>query len=89
MIPANIDYQAIIQDLIGFGFGPYKIDLVCGFYEGATSDLMTGRSREMGYQRSARLYNFWWDERQRRGLHVLTSSVPLFPGYSPAALATT
>lgn len=89
MIPANIDCLAIIGDLVEYGFGPYKIDLVCGFYEGATADLLAGRVREMSYQRTARLYNFWWDERQRRGQQVFTSHVPLCPGYSPEAAATT
>ena len=89
MIPASIDYRAVINDLIEFGFGPYKIDLVCGFYEGATADLITGRHMDMSYQRTARLYNFWWDERQRRGMEVFSSCIPLFPGKSPVAVATT
>lgn len=89
MIPASIDYQAIIHDLIEYGFGPYKIDLVCGFYEGATADMLNGRNREMSYQRAARLYNFWWDERTARGLQVFTPHAQLFPGNTPAVAATT
>lgn len=88
MIPANIDYRAIIEDLVSYGFGPYKIDLVCGLYEGAISDMRNGRFQEMSYQRAARLYNFWWDERAKRGQQVFTPAVPLFPGNIPVALAT-
>lgn len=89
MIPACIDYSAIIEDLVGYGFGPYKIDLICGFSEGSVADLRAGVCREMSYARSARLYNFWWDERAKRGQHVYTSHVPLFPGNTPVAYATT
>lgn len=89
MIPANIDYRAIVQELESFGFGPYKIDLICGFHEGAVADIAAGRTREMSYQRAARLYNFWWDERVKRGRDEITSFIPLFPGNTPVALATT
>lgn len=89
MIPACIDYRAIVEELVDFGYGPHKIDLVCGFYEGAAVRLLDGRVCEMSYERTARLYNFWWDERARRGLEVLTPRVPLVPVYMPVALATT
>lgn len=89
MIPANIDYQAIVRELNSYGFGNYKIDTICGFADGCVAYVMAGYNRDMTYQRAARLYNFWCEERTQRGLDVLTPMFPLFPEKTPALVATT
>ena len=92
MIPANIDYQSIVEELQRFGISAYKLELICGFSEGYISrHLLRGHYRDMTYQRAARLYNFWCEERQMRGLEVLTPIVPIFTTAekSPALVATT
>jgi hypothetical protein len=78
MIPANIDYVAIVEELNAWGMGDYKLELICGFSEGYLRHLKNGSYRDMTYQRAARLYNFWCDERQARGMQVFTALVPLF-----------
>lgn len=67
MIPANIDHCAIVEDLNRWGIVDYKIEIICGFSQGYISHVRAGRVRQMIYQRAARLYNFWLDERQTRG----------------------
>lgn len=79
MIPANIDYRAIVLELQSFGITSYKLELICGYADGYITHLMAGNYRDMTYQRAARLYNFWCDERISRGLNVYTSLVSLFP----------
>lgn len=79
MIPANIDYRAIVQELNSFGIGDYKLEVICGFSDGYIRHLKDGSYRDMTYQRAARLYNFWCEERELRGLNVFTRIVPLLP----------
>lgn len=92
MIPANIDYVALVEELNSFGIGDYKLELICGFSDGYIRHLKNGSYRDMTYQRAARLYNFWAEERKLRGLHVLTVMVPMFGGSTEnnqALVATT
>lgn len=90
MIPANIDYVAIVRELATFGYGNRKLDLICGFAEGSIAYIVAGDNRDMTYQRAARLYNLWWEERQMRGLEALTPMVALFSAEkTPAVYATT
>lgn len=89
MIPANIDYQAVVQELNKFGINNYKLEAICGFSEGYITHLMAGDYRDMSYQRAARLYNFWCEERQARGLWVFTSMVNIFAPEKNQALAAT
>lgn len=83
MIPANIDYQSIVQELNAFGIGDYKLEAICGFSDGYIRHLKNGSYRDMTYQRAARLYNFWCEERALRGLDVFTHIAPLFPVDAP------
>lgn len=80
MIPANIDYCAIVRELVTWGIVPSKIELICGFSQGYVSHMLEGRYKDMTYQRAARLYNFWWDERELRGLNTMQvlSVAPMF-----------
>jgi hypothetical protein len=65
-IPANIDHIALVRDLNRWGISDYKIEAICGFSVGYVSHLKkTGGAQQMGYQRAARLYNFWFDEHSR------------------------
>jgi hypothetical protein len=66
MIPANIDHVAICHDLNEWGIKDYKIEMICGFTEGYVHHLKTGGVRQMAYQRAARLYNFWFEEKAAR-----------------------
>ena len=59
MIPAQIDHQAIISDLKGWGWCDFKIEMACGFSSGYIAQLKCGNIQEMGYQKAARLFNFW------------------------------
>ena len=68
MIPANVDHVAIIGDLNAWGIADYKIEAICGFSIGYVNHLKTGGVRQMAYQRAARLYNFWFEERLARAL---------------------
>lgn len=65
-IPANIDHVSIVEELNRWGVRDAKIELVCGFSQGYISHIKAGDVQQMIYQRAARLYNFWWDELQRR-----------------------
>ena len=68
MIPPNIDHRSIIADLNEWGIGDYKIELVCGFAQSYVGQLKNANIRQMTYQRAARLYNFWCEERDSRRL---------------------
>lgn len=79
MIPANIDHVAIVRDLNRWGIADYKIQMICGFTDGYVQHLKAGRVQQMNYQRAARLYNFWWEELQRRSaptesIHTLAAT---------------
>jgi hypothetical protein len=63
MIPANIDQVHLIQDLNEWGLNDYKIKEILGFSEGYIAQLKCGNITQMSYQRAARLYNFWFEER--------------------------
>lgn len=84
MIPANIDHVSIVRDLNKWGILDYKIEAICGFSEGYVNHLKTGGVRQMAYQRAARLYNFWWEERVAR---LVAPSAPL--EFSQCLSATT
>jgi hypothetical protein len=62
MIPANIDYVSIFNDLNKLGISDYKIEAMCGLAEGHISHLRAGRRQQMAYQRAARVYNLWFEE---------------------------
>lgn len=83
MIPANIDHVAIVRELNEWGIADYKIEAICGFSIGYVNHLKTGGVRQMAYQRAARLYNFWWaekDERERRRvIAAITIELPQCP----------
>jgi hypothetical protein len=66
MIPANVDHIGIIADLNTWGIRDYKIELCCNFSEGYVAQLKCGNVKQMAYQRAARLYNFWFEERVSR-----------------------
>jgi hypothetical protein len=78
MIPASIDYKAIVLELNSWGIGDYKIELICGLAKSAVAHLKDNNDRDMTYQRAARLYNFWWDERTARGLNAFSVIAPVF-----------
>lgn len=73
-IPANIDHVAIIKDLNRWGIGDRKIEAICGFSDGYARHAKAGNFVEMGYQKAARLYNFWLDECRLRGLRISWAS---------------
>ena len=77
MIPANIDHVAIVADLNQWGIGDYKIEMICGFSVGYVNHLKTGGVRQMAYQRAARLYNFWFEERVSRMLQAPSTTMTL------------
>lgn len=88
-IPANIDYLAIVEELNAWGLGDYKIEAICGFSQGYVGHMKNGRYHDMTYQRAARLYNFWCEERQLRGLEVFTRmGPPLFENCQGLAATT-
>jgi hypothetical protein len=62
VIPANIDYLAIIEDLNRWGIRDYKIEAICGLGQGRISQVKSGWAKRMLYENAARLYNFWLDE---------------------------
>lgn len=66
-IPGNIDHLGIITDLKSWGLLDSKIELICGFSTGYVARLRHGHVKQMTYQRAARLYNFWVDE---KGQHL-------------------
>lgn len=70
MIPANLDYLAILEDLNRWGIRDYKIEAICGLGQGRVSQFKCGWAKSMVYENAARLYNFWFDEAQRRGIDV-------------------
>ena len=74
MIPANIDHVAILLELNAWGLRDYKIEAICGFSVGYVAQLKCGNVQQMTYQRAARLYNFWFDERGQRVPHETLSS---------------
>lgn len=70
MIPAHIDYLALLADLNEWGIRDYKIEAICGLPEGRIAKLKCGATRDMVYPNAARLYNFWFDEAAARGIDV-------------------
>ncbi len=70
MIPANLDYLALLSDLNGWGIRDYKIEAICGLNQGLVAKLKCGAQRSMLYENAARLYNFWLDEAIARGAKV-------------------
>jgi hypothetical protein len=66
MIPANIDHVSIIAELNAWGLRDYKIELICGFSVGYVAQLKCGNVAQMTYQRAARLFNFWEEEKVLR-----------------------
>ena len=76
MIPCQIDLVAILADLNGWGIRDYKIEAICGYSEGYISHVKAGRLVRMSYDRTARLYNFWFDERRQR-MNVSRGTEPI------------
>lgn len=70
MIPANIDHVHIVGELNAWGIQDYKIEAICGFSIGYVNHLKTGGVRQMAYQRAARLYNFWFEEKGLRAIEI-------------------
>lgn len=70
MIPANLDYMALVRDLNGWGIRDFKIEAICGLNQGLVAKLKCGAQRSMHYENAARLYNFWHDEAVAHGAHV-------------------
>lgn len=68
MIPANIDLLGIIADLNRWGIGDRKIEAICNFSVGYATHTKNGKIKEMSYQKAARLYNFWLEECELRGV---------------------
>jgi hypothetical protein len=88
MIPANLDYVSIVEELNSWGIVDYKIEVICGFSQGYIRHMKAGTYQDMTYQRAARLYNFWAEERQDRGLDVLTRMGPLLENNQHLAATT-
>jgi hypothetical protein len=63
MIPANIDHVGIIKNLNSWGIKDYKIEQILGYAHGYVAQLKCGNIEQMTYQRAARLYNFWEEEK--------------------------
>ena len=70
MIPANLDYLAMLADLNRWGIRDFKIEAICDLNQGLVAKLKCGAQRSMHYENAARLYNFWHDEAIERGAHV-------------------
>jgi hypothetical protein len=70
MIPARLDYLAMIADLNRWGIRDYKIENICALNQGLIAKLKCAAQRSMGYEKAARLYNFWLDEALAHGEHV-------------------
>lgn len=70
-IPANIDHVALVEELNAWGYRDAKIELICGFSQGYILAIKKGRVGQMIYQRAARLYNFWEEERERRTIEPI------------------
>jgi hypothetical protein len=83
VIPANLDYLAILADLNDWGIRDYKIEAICGFGVGHVAQLKCGAIKDMKYPNAARLYNFWFSEAQER------TEVPRETSRSHTATATT
>jgi hypothetical protein len=64
VIPANIDHGALLADLNRWGIVDFKIEMICGLSRGYVSQLKKRPDTSMTYQLAARLYNFWFDERE-------------------------
>ena len=71
MIPANIDQIHLIKDLNEWGINDYKLKEILGFSEGYIAQLKCGNITQMSYNKAARLYNFWYAERELH-LQILT-----------------
>lgn len=65
MIPANLDYLCIFNELNAKGISDYKIEAMCSLTDGHISHMRAGHWHEMTYQRAARVYNLWFEEVQR------------------------
>lgn len=70
MIPANVDYLALLGDLNRWGIRDYKIEAICGLGNGHVAQLKCGAIKDMKYRNAARLYNFWFDESLAHGEDV-------------------
>lgn len=74
MIPANIDQTTLLADLNAWGLNDYKIKEILGFSEGYIAQLKCGNIAQMSYQRAARLYNLWDEERMLRVQRLQTQT---------------
>lgn len=63
-LPLAIDAQAIRQDLLRWGWNDYKIEAAIGASAGYMAKLADRRN--IGYSMTARLFNLWEFERDRR-----------------------
>ena len=63
MIPLEIDAPQLIADLNAWGWKDHKIEMVCGFSQGYVAQVRFGSIKLLSYQRAARLYNFWEQQR--------------------------
>ncbi len=70
MIPASLDYLAMITQLNDWGIRDFKIETICYLNRGHVAKIKCGAQRSMVYENAARLYNFWHDEAIARGVHV-------------------
>ena len=62
MIPAHLDFNALIADLNAAGLTRSKIEYLCGFSECYLSHLTRGKISDMTYRRAAKLYNLHQQE---------------------------
>lgn len=58
MIPETIDCIALLDELNTWGWCDYKINEACHFPPGYVADLRRRGTRNPGYQRAAKIYNF-------------------------------
>lgn len=70
MIPAHLDFNALIADLEGVGLCRSKIEYLCGFSECYLSHVTRGKISDMTYRRAAKLYNLHAREVGQKSLPI-------------------
>lgn len=70
MIPANLDYVSMIEDLNGFGWTDYRLDAILGYSAGYCAQVRCRNIKDPTYPKASRLYNFWFAERVARHMPV-------------------
>lgn len=63
MIPVQVDLLAMAKDLNAWGWRDNKIEIHAGLGRGYMAQIRCGNIKAPSYDKAARLYNFWIEER--------------------------